>query len=278
MGKPRPKTQSAPGDPATNPPAVLDVAAMLAGLTGNPGVLDEAVREPTVLPLTGGVTMREPHQVDLEELLGSDADGPPVHVEPDGSVTFQDFSEMTVGEVITDQSHATASEPYMPGFAMSDEPLPPPGAGIRPSATAPAVEGPQQETPTSPPGSDPAGAAITPIDMDIISPRERRLAMGSVRYEGRIRIMEAFQYMGSVAAAPAWIDRNWISFADHDDLRGIPAGPALRVPLLSGNTAVARIGDYIVQQEVLLGPGMPTDLRVEVWAKPDFEKNFLPVT
>lgn len=119
---------------------------------------------------------------------------------------------------------------------------------------------------------------ITVPDGDIISPRERRLVDGAVRYEGRIRIMEAFQYMGGLASAPEWIDRNWVGYGDHDDLRNIPAGPALRVPLRSGNIAVARIGDYIVQQEVLLSAGMPTELRVEVWPKDDFEKNFLPVT
>lgn len=184
----------------------------------------------------------------------------------------------TIGEVVTDQAHALAEEPYMAGFAMSDEPLPIPddlpAAGAQQTTTAGSE--PQALDPRFPPIANPAPGAIDPGDDDLISPREQRLQTG-IRYEGRIRILEAFHYAGRLDAAPSWVDRNWIGYADFDDLRQIKAGPCLRVPLHSGNLAVARVGDYIVQQEVVLGPGLPSDVRVEVWAKGDFEKNFLPV-
>lgn len=183
--------------------------------------------------------------------------------------------EVNIGDVLADPEHALADEPYMAGFAMSDEPLPLPAGGVH-QQTEPA-ESPQPPE-TFPPKTTPAaGGAIDVSDHDIQSPRDRRLATSGIRYEGRIRILEAFQYTGRLDAAPDWVDRNWIGYADHDDLRGIPPGPCLRVPLPSGNAAVVRPGDYVVQQEVVLAQGMPTDVRVEVWARGDFEKNFLPV-
>lgn len=222
------------------------------------------------LPIPPGVT--------VEELLASDANSVPVHVNEDGSVSPVDEEGPTIGEVVTDQAHALAEEPYMAGFAMSDEPLPIPddlpAAGAQQTTTAGSE--PQALDPRFPPIANPAPGAIDPGDDDLISPREQRLQTG-IRYEGRIRILEAFHYAGRLDAAPSWVDRNWIGYADFDDLRQIKAGPCLRVPLHSGNLAVARVGDYIVQQEVVLGPGLPSDVRVEVWAKGDFEKNFLPV-
>lgn len=245
---------------------------------------------------------QDPDVVDIEDMIRgvnitTGAYIPPVEAplaEITGDRDPRTF-EPTIGEAITDQEHALADEPYMPGFAMSDDPIPLPAAGAQ--QTAAAGQMPQAPEPrpspvetsvpgvfTQVPGARGAGA-IDPGDDDIQSPRERRLAatapvlpaQGNIRYEGRIRILEAFQYAGRLDSAPAWIDRNWLAHGDFDDLRQIPAGPCLRVPLPSGNNAIARIGDYVVQQEVVLAPGMPTDVRVEVWAKTDFEKNFLAV-
>jgi len=97
------------------------------------------------------------------------------------------------------------------------------------------------------------------------------------RYRQRIRIIEAWQYNGRLADAPAWVDRNWAAWGDYDPLRKIDAGPAVKVPTApNGPAAVARIGDYIVQQEVAVTEDI-SDVRVEVWAREQFEKFFLSV-
>ena len=80
--------------------------------------------------------------------------------------------------------------------------------------------------------------------------------------------------MGSFVNAPAWIDRNWFSHGDHDPLRNIEAGPALRIPLDSG-VVIARLGDYVCQQSVALTPGV-SDIRLEVWPAETFQKLFIP--
>lgn len=96
-------------------------------------------------------------------------------------------------------------------------------------------------------------------------------------YESRIRVLDAWQYLGRVTAdAPEWIDRNWIGWADHDGLRGLEAGPCLRVPLVTGDIAVCRAGDYIARQEVLMLADFPGDIRLEVWPQSQFEKLFIP--
>jgi hypothetical protein len=101
---------------------------------------------------------------------------------------------------------------------------------------------------------------------------------GLTRYESRIRIAEAWQYTGSLATAPDWIDRSWAAWGDHDPVRGIEQGPALRVP--TPNAAeldkLCRRGDYVVRQEVTLALGVDPDIQVEVWEKEHFEKFFLP--
>lgn len=131
------------------------------------------------------------------------------------------------------------------------------------------------ETPATPP----------PIEPDEIVPPPRRQPkpntpyreIQGVIYESRIRVLDAWQYPGNVpASAPDWVDRNWIGWADFDNLRDIPAGPCLRVPLVSGDLAICRAGDYVARQEVLMMPDFPGDVRIEVWPKLQFEKLFMP--
>jgi hypothetical protein len=103
-------------------------------------------------------------------------------------------------------------------------------------------------------------------------------AASTTRYESRIRIAEAWQYNGSLADAPSFVDRSWAAWGDYDDDRNITPGPALRVPIPSGKDTekMCRKGDYVVKQEVTLALGMPPDITVDVWKKEDFEKFFLP--
>jgi len=101
---------------------------------------------------------------------------------------------------------------------------------------------------------------------------------GMTRYESRIRIAEAWQYTGQLADAPGWVDRSWAAWGDHDPVRGIDQGPALRVPTPNGRELdkLCRRGDYVVKQEVTLALGVDPDIQIEVWEKENFEKFFLP--
>lgn len=146
-----------------------------------------------------------------------------------------------------------------------------------PDPTSPDIEKGEDDGP-QPPASraalpDPAGSPASAALTGEILPRNSR-------YESRITILDAFHYPGSFREAPDWVDRNWLGYADDDPVRGIVAGPALRVPTHNrhGDVVLARVGDYVTRQEVRLAPDVPGDIRVEVWAKEQFEKMFLPVS
>jgi len=95
-----------------------------------------------------------------------------------------------------------------------------------------------------------------------------------VRYESRIEVLEAFRYPGSLLNAPDWVDRNWVAWADTDEVTKQPAGPALRVPMENGGQVLCRVGDYIVKQNVRGDTG--SRVKTEVWAGAEFERIFVP--
>lgn len=99
----------------------------------------------------------------------------------------------------------------------------------------------------------------------------------TIRYESRIRIVEAWQYNGRLAEAPQYVDRSWAAWGEYDEERKLEPGPALRVPL-NGPVPekLCRKGDYVVRQEVVIALGLEPDVRLEVWRQDDFEKFFLP--
>lgn len=165
----------------------------------------------------------------------------------------------------------------LPGFQMGDEPPPlPPGFTRMPVAG----EGAEQFLLNDPPSLS-ASAPYADAQRDAIPAQSEPqffppgVDPGQIRYESRITILEAFQYLGRLDHAPDYIDRSWLAWGDYDPLRGIEAGPALRVPLPYGTFALCRVGDYVCRQAMRFAD-RPDDVRVEVWARADFEKNFLP--
>jgi hypothetical protein len=161
-------------------------------------------------------------------------------------------------------------------------PRTPPGA-ISMADTLEELEDGAPQPPTTPyPHPEPQAYAPhnpTVLDGEILSrDTDLQTDLAGARYEGRIRILEAYQYPGAVHHAPGWIDRNWVAFADWDPVRNIEAGPALRVPTARGDTALARLGDYVVKQEVILAVGIPADVQIDVWPKDQFEKYFIRVS
>jgi hypothetical protein len=128
---------------------------------------------------------------------------------------------------------------------------------------------------------DDARQLVDPLVSPAANPPPDEILPPARSYRQRIRILEAFQYHGRLGDAPGWVDRNWAAWGDYDPLRNIPAGPAVRVPDDPGNpggtATLARVGDYIVSQEVAIADGI-SDVRVEVWAREQFEKFFIPFT
>lgn len=121
-------------------------------------------------------------------------------------------------------------------------------------------------------------AADAPLDRPTTAPHPELLpSHGLTRYESRIRIVEAWQYKGSLIGAPSFVDRSWAAWGDYDDERKINAGPALRVPTGSSSAEkLCRVGDYVVRQEVVIALELDPDVQVDVWRKDEFEKFFLP--
>lgn len=217
-----------------------------------------------------------------------------------------DLGEPTLEEIAEEDNRIQlmgldmAEEPTLPGFMVSDEPLPLPNeipAAAASPAFEPASEGPRsgavQGAPLGYSGlmndlatshetftearNSMAKAANTPratqvLEGDILPPN---LDPSTVRYESRIRILEAWPYRGSVASAPAFVDRNWIGFADYDPVRQIEPGPCLRVPSGHDVVTICRPGDYIVRQETLLQPGVPSHETLEVWPGDQFQRLFI---
>lgn len=105
----------------------------------------------------------------------------------------------------------------------------------------------------------------------------------NVRYEGRVRIIEAWRFTGVITEAPAYVDRNWLAYGGYDEERGINPGPMIQMPQTdehghrSGPDRYCRIGDYIVQQEIRLDAGQKSHIKVEVWPRDEFEKVFIIV-
>lgn len=102
-------------------------------------------------------------------------------------------------------------------------------------------------------------------------------APGTYSFESRIKILDAYQFTGQAATAPDWVDKNMVGYADYDAVRGIEAGPCLRVPTgHMDDMTLCRIGDFIVRQEVDMGPGYEPDVKIEVWDQMQFLKMFVP--
>jgi hypothetical protein len=193
-------------------------------------------------------------------------------------------------EALTAQAEVTAANVPRPPAEPPVEP------GPAPTSPEPPVIDPNPEDPDEPdvPEPDPE----TPEDpleqqQDLRrslyekqrypTPRHQPALDGQVmgkpqqRYESRITIIEAWQYPGPMKDAPEWVDKNWIGWAGDDQLRGIPAGGCLRVPLhgRDGDVVLCRIGDYVTQQDVKIDD-RTSDLRIDVWPREHFQKMFIP--
>jgi hypothetical protein len=169
---------------------------------------------------------------------------------------------------------ATA-EAQRPGEPEPDDPEPPQPEPEEPEPDEETENGDSdeeedgEESPAEAPADPPGSAAVLPLPFEPLTTSTR------LSYENRIFIVDAWQYPGSLKHAPTWVDRNWVGYAaDYDPLRQLEPGPCLRVPLLGGVIAIARIGDYVVTQEVKFDEGL-SDLRLEVWEQNQFEKFFM---
>jgi len=180
---------------------------------------------------------------------------------------------------VGDLLNLMGSEPQLRAGVVSDDPFEvPPGF-----SPVPGLELGQRPSPSPalPPVHAGSPAGIEPAVVPPNRPRQVEFLPPGQRWETRIEVIEAYQYPGNLATAPEWIDRSWIGYADPDIVRGIPAGPCLRVPTFgpgdaSGALAVeVRVGDYVVQQEVKFPDRAPV-VKLEVWMREHFEAYFMP--
>jgi hypothetical protein len=234
--------------------------------------------------------MKKPLRKQVEPPI---VDEPPEIVEETPAPTLGDL----LGHMLGD------AEPVLPGFEMDDEPLPTPlgrsyiEATNKRAATQDIYGNPMEKNdgdlqpdrgaaeadggvygsagPDAPAQLSAASGPV--IEGEIIAASRPG---GAVRYESRIRILDAWQYRGAVHTAPDYVDRNWIGYAsDYDAIRQIDPGPCLRVPLTSDPServvTICRLGDYVVHEEIVGDDGRLSE-KVEVWEKGQFQRLFLP--
>lgn len=191
---------------------------------------------------------------------------------------------VSLGEIMDLSGGVFDDEPSLPGFEMADDPLPSPTLRSYTDATneragTQDIYGaalPEKGNPMEKKDAGPSSSAPV-LDGEIIAASKPG---GTPRYESRIRILDAWQYSGAVATAPAYVDRNWIGYAgEYDRIRQIEPGPCLRVPLTSDpderTVTICRVGDYVVHEEIVGDDGALSE-RIEVWEKGQFQKLFLP--
>jgi hypothetical protein len=160
---------------------------------------------------------------------------------------------------------------------MSDDPVTPPGFQPSEGAQPSVLDDAAGRQP--PPDTRLSARPSTVVPQVPMAVRDAVAAAPVHRYEQRIRVIEAYRFDGNVRVAPGWIDRNWIAYADPVYEGGAllkPGGAALNVPTSKGRDEVARIGDYVVKQEVTLVAGV-VDEQLEVWPAHEFERVFIPV-
>lgn len=238
-------------------------------------------------PASGGVV--EPEEDPVAENGLPDADGGTADEQPGAA---DPPPEPVLGEMMSDRIlNKVFQTPVIPDGLMSDEPFPgqTPDEGDR--AIAPQERLPETRGTVAGPGYAPVAAPAYPeilqADPDQRgSDRDGRLPdrhghpgagehgvlVAPQKYVQRVTVTEAYQFTGRVQAAPPWIDRNWLSFDEASkDETGV--GIVLEVP----GTGICRIGDYIVQQKVMMDQQGYSMDRIAVYSRDDFEKMFLPV-
>lgn len=174
---------------------------------------------------------------------------------------------VTLGELM----NLVMDEPVLPGFEVSDEPLPTPAAKTYSQMINEQAESGKTILDRGKP-EEPQHV----LRGDVLPPSKPG---GDVRYESRIRVLDAWQYAGSVSTAPVYVNRNWIGYAtEHDTVRKLEPGPCLRVPLDPDDPSVVvicRVGDYVVHEEIVGDEG-DTSEKIEVWEREQFRRLFLP--
>jgi len=268
------------------------------------------VDEATGLPPIGPDTATQEFPLGAGPLLEA------IVPEGDGVETDETPESPTITlDVDHDAQIALADEPPLPGMIMSDEPLdirdPQLQAGAAPGAF-PVAQGQGSYTQMINDLASRHGGEFTPARNEMaLNAEQNRLARNAVtgvpdtgqapdstgftkagldgelippeklsdmQFTSRIRVLEAYQYPGFLGGQPAFVDPNWAGYAGEEDaVRGLPAGPCLRVPVAgTDNTVViCRKGDFVVLQ-AMLHNDRPTETKIEVWPNEQFKRLFIP--
>lgn len=111
-----------------------------------------------------------------------------------------------------------------------------------------------------------------------------------VKWAARIEVLQAYKFDGKLAAAPLWIDRNWLAWDEGGglgeggrDVRREP-GPALNVTRADGShVGTCLKGDYVCRQNTTVDdPEVTGGLRMlpdhlAVVSAAEFERLFRPI-
>lgn len=228
----------------------------------------------------------------------------PPEAESGGTSTDAVEEELTLGELAArrpDRGFAGIERPStIKAAVFSDDPLPPPdpvtGLPItRPAgqqlSTRDAVAGVGMLPPSS--GSEDGRAIDTFVPLGhsaalAVAKAREQASLGpsavdrqplpsfvpdTAEYAVRIQPLAVFRYPGYIAAnAPAWIDRNWIGYAGLDEVRNLPAGPALNIP----GCIECRVGSFVVMERVTVDEGLTND-RLTVYEPDVFFNWFAPL-
>ena len=265
-------------------PTVDPVSAVLThdGIDPNKPQVSQADPAPAVQE-HGGIgdqgeePVREPPQSPLPDGDFPIADPPPAVQEHGGIGQPED--EPVLGDFLSDRILGEIFQaPPLPQGMISDEPFPgqTPDEGdrfmLQPSppqklTQEPDLAFPRAEVPYdgSPPARQPAARPTVPV----VAPPS---PSPSTQYVQRVTVTDAYRYDGRVQTAPAFIDRNWLSY-DDNARHEVGHGTVLAVPGLG----IVRVGDWIARTQVLDDGGATSVERLQIYPAGEFERLFMAV-
>lgn len=272
--------------------------------------LTAGVDEETGLPPIGPDTQGQPFPLGegpLLEAITPEAEGVESNEEPE--------SPTIALNVDHDATIALSDEPPLPGMIMSDEPLDIRDPQLQRQQTQPAPFLPVDQggfpvaqgqgsysqmindaakrhdgqftparnemarnsvtgIPDAGQAPDSSGFTKAGLDGELIPPEK----LAQLQFTSRIQVLEAYQYPGFLGGQPSYVDPNWAGYAGEEDaVRGLPAGPCLRVPVAGTDDTViiCRKGDFVVRQRMLHNDRTAEE-KIEVWPNDQFQRLFIP--
>lgn len=248
------------------------------------GVPDEPDASDATAAVPDGVQSQgfDPAEMTLGELMNLSVPSDDPHMQ--GIISDEPVPASQVGELVKDGATVSAQPGYSDminslagahgSFSGAINELAQAGASPEPAAIGGAVMQKAAAKPKSK-ATKPTGGSAPQQEA-----KPSGVSPADIKFVSRIRITEAYQYNPmTLKDAPIWVDRNWVGYhGQHDSVRNLEPGPCLRVPDPTNDETVivARVGDYVVMQDVKIDEGSSI-VEIEVWQKDQFERLFISV-